>query len=153
MAGDGPGACTPTISIFIPSCFTSTSVSNSLETLMSGLNMRSSHGLLDEARLNTAVSFGYRYWEYANLDTICLPPVSPSGSLHAGYSKEPYCNPLMTSPSNAYHFAPKSNQRRHVSSHRDLIRPGLQYLTESGFSTNCQYLNCQWYELVCVVSG
>ncbi|KAG0701358.1 hypothetical protein DFH29DRAFT_571974 [Suillus ampliporus] len=75
--------------------------SNTLETRMSGLNMRSSQGSLNEAHLNAATSFAYQHREHLlSQDPGYSSPastVSPGGSPHAGYGKDPGPSGLQTS--------------------------------------------------------
>ncbi|KAG1735155.1 uncharacterized protein EDB91DRAFT_1295947 [Suillus paluster] len=74
--------------------------SNSLETRMSGLNMRSSQGSLNEAHLNAATSF-YQHREHLLSQepgyTSPASTISPGGSPHAAYGKDPGPSGLRTS--------------------------------------------------------
>ncbi|KAG1878381.1 hypothetical protein F4604DRAFT_2001897 [Suillus subluteus] len=78
------------------------SCASNLETRMSGLNMRSSQGSLNEAHLNAASficlptqgSICY----HRNQGTLpLLPPFRPGGSPHPGYGKDPGPSGLRTS--------------------------------------------------------
>lgn len=77
------------------------SCASNLETRMSGLNMRSSQGSLNEAHLNAASSFAYQHREHLLSQepgyTTPASTVSPGGSPHPGYGKDPGPSGLRTS--------------------------------------------------------
>lgn len=68
---------------------------------MSGLNMRSSQGSLNEAHLNAASSFSYQHREHLLSQepgySSPASTVSPGGSPHPGYNKDPGPSGLRTS--------------------------------------------------------
>jgi hypothetical protein len=74
---------------------------SNLETRMSGLNMRSSQGSLNEAHLNAASSFAYQHREHLLSQepgySSPASTVSPGGSPHPGYGKDPGPSGLRTS--------------------------------------------------------
>ncbi|KAG1894475.1 uncharacterized protein F5891DRAFT_1255166 [Suillus fuscotomentosus] len=77
------------------------SCASNLETRMSGLNMRSSQGSLNEAHSNAASSFSYQHREHLSSQepgySSPTSTVSPGGSPHSGYSKDPGPSGLRTS--------------------------------------------------------
>jgi hypothetical protein len=77
------------------------SCASNLETRMSGLNMRSSQGSLNEAHLNAASSFAYQHREHLLSQepgySSPASTVSPGGSPHPGYGKDPGPSGLRTS--------------------------------------------------------
>ncbi|KAG2091207.1 uncharacterized protein F5147DRAFT_723988 [Suillus discolor] len=77
------------------------SCASNLETRMSGLNMRSSQGSLNEAHLNAASSFSYQHREHLLSQepghSSPTSTVSPGGSPHSGYSQDPGPSGLRTS--------------------------------------------------------
>ncbi|KAG1791205.1 uncharacterized protein HD556DRAFT_1445471 [Suillus plorans] len=77
------------------------SCASNLETRMSGLNMRSSQGSLNEAHLNAASSFSYQHREHLLSQepgySSPTSTVSPGRSPHSGYSKDPGPSGLRTS--------------------------------------------------------